>query len=232
MNATQDSNKCSKVCWLLGAVAGLVALIVLTGSLGLLLALVLGIVVLVIVALLLQRQFCNAEQSAPETAAEPTQAPAPAQDMAPAVAPEAPVAEPTPEEPVVASPAPEPAGVAVGSTQLPGEQELSARKGSWRYDAEPAQETDGAAPVRLDSARESGADDLKLIKGVGPKLEALLHSMGYFHFDQIAKWGVSDVAWMDDNLEGFKGRVSRDDWVAQAGILASGGETEFSKRNS
>jgi predicted flap endonuclease-1-like 5' DNA nuclease len=38
------------------------------------------------------------------------------------------------------------------------------------------------------------------------------------------------VAWVDQNLEGFKGRVSRDDWVEQAKLLAAGGETEFSKK--
>jgi predicted flap endonuclease-1-like 5' DNA nuclease len=38
------------------------------------------------------------------------------------------------------------------------------------------------------------------------------------------------VAWVDANLQGFKGRVTRDNWIAQAKILASGGETEFSKR--
>ena len=82
----------------------------------------------------------------------------------------------------------------------------------------------------MEGPRDGGADDLKKIKGVGPKLEKLLNSMGYWHFDQIASWSESDVAWVDENLEGFKGRVSRDEWVAQAGILAGGGETEFSKR--
>ncbi|MFT7107588.1 MAG: putative flap endonuclease-1-like 5' DNA nuclease [Yoonia sp.] len=35
---------------------------------------------------------------------------------------------------------------------------------------------------------------------------------------------------MDQNLEGFKGRVSRDTWVEQAGLLAAGGDTAFSKK--
>jgi NADH-quinone oxidoreductase subunit E len=38
------------------------------------------------------------------------------------------------------------------------------------------------------------------------------------------------VAWVDQNLEGFKGRVTRDTWVDQARLLASGAETEFSKK--
>ena len=54
--------------------------------------------------------------------------------------------------------------------------------------------------------------------------------MGFYHFDQIAAWTAAEIAWVDDNLEGFKGRVTRDEWVAQAAILAAGGETEFSKK--
>jgi len=61
-------------------------------------------------------------------------------------------------------------------------------------------------------------------------MEQLLHKLGFFHYDQVAKWTPAEVAWVDENLEGFKGRVSRDDWVSQAKILAEGGETEFSKR--
>ncbi|MFL4470833.1 NADH-quinone oxidoreductase subunit E [Tateyamaria armeniaca] len=88
----------------------------------------------------------------------------------------------------------------------------------------------GTKPAALDAARDGKADDLKMIKGVGPKLETLLNTLGFYHFDQIAAWSGDEVAWVDQNLEGFKGRVSRDNWVAQADALASGGETEFSKR--
>ena len=87
----------------------------------------------------------------------------------------------------------------------------------------------GIKPELLTEARGT-ADDLKLIKGVGPKLEALLHRLGVFHYWQIASWGTDEVAWVDEHLEGFKGRVSRDDWVSQARILAAGGETGFSSR--
>lgn len=79
-----------------------------------------------------------------------------------------------------------------------------------------------ARPAALASARDGGPDDLKLIKGVGPKLEALLHSLGFYHFDQIAAWTEAEVAWVDEHLEGFKGRVSRDGWVEQARALATG----------
>ena len=88
-----------------------------------------------------------------------------------------------------------------------------------------------ARPEALAAPRGGKADDLKRIKGVGPKLEALLNTLGFFHFSQVGGWTANEVAWVDQNLEGFKGRVTRDDWVAQAKILASGGETEFSARH-
>ena len=90
--------------------------------------------------------------------------------------------------------------------------------------------SEGTKPNTLEGPREGGADDLKQIKGVGPKLEGLLHSLGFYHFDQVAAWGAQEVAWVDANLEGFTGRVSRDEWVPQDKILARGGSTAFSKK--
>ncbi|MEM9971789.1 MAG: hypothetical protein AAF762_11925 [Pseudomonadota bacterium] len=91
-------------------------------------------------------------------------------------------------------------------------------------------EDEGVKPATLAEARDGGADDLKRIKGIGVKLEQLCNRLGFYHFDQIAAWTDEEVAWVDANLEGFKGRVTRDDWVAQAKLLAAGGETEFSKK--
>ncbi|MCA0921054.1 NADH-quinone oxidoreductase subunit E [Pseudooceanicola nanhaiensis] len=93
-----------------------------------------------------------------------------------------------------------------------------------------AAEGDGKKPQVMDAARDGGPDDLKMIKGVGPKLEGLLHELGVFHFDQVAAWGPEEVAWVDQNLVGFKGRVSRDNWVVQARQLAKGEMTEFASR--
>lgn len=85
-------------------------------------------------------------------------------------------------------------------------------------------------PEGLSAARDGRADDLKLIKGVGPVLEKLLHRLGFFHFDQIAAWTADEVAWVDSNLEGFHGRATRDDWIGQSRLLAAGGETAHSRR--
>ena len=152
----------------------------------------------------------------PEAVQEQIETEAEDQAARPDAAPEA--------EPETSAPAP------VASTPAPEtEPEIEAAPA-----VDTAVEAEGTAlpsrPEGLSAAREGGADDLKKIKGVGPKLEQLLHSLGFYHFDQIAAWGAAEVAWVDENLQGFKGRVSRDEWVAQAAQLAGGGETDFSKR--
>jgi predicted flap endonuclease-1-like 5' DNA nuclease len=83
------------------------------------------------------------------------------------------------------------------------------------------------APARMDGPRGGVADDLKEIEGIGPAMEKLCHDLGFFHFDQIAGWSPAEVAWVDQNLKGFKGRVSRDRWVAQAQFIQSNGLEAF-----
>jgi NADH-quinone oxidoreductase subunit E len=84
----------------------------------------------------------------------------------------------------------------------------------------PEAKAEAGRPPALEAPRGGKPDDLKQIKGVGPKLEKMLNEMGIWHFDQIASWGPGEVAWMDANLKGFRGRVSRDGWVEQARALA------------
>ncbi|WP_146190446.1 hypothetical protein [Palleronia abyssalis] len=112
------------------------------------------------------------------------------------------------------------------SSQLAGSQELADRKGDWKYEGDTDSQTKtaeiGTEPARMAEPREGGADDLKRIKGIGPKLEDLLHSMGIYHYDQIAAWSDQELAWIDENLEQFKGRASRDDWRPQAKELSGG----------
>ncbi len=77
-------------------------------------------------------------------------------------------------------------------------------------------------PEGLSAARDGKPDDLKQVKGIGPALEKLCNRLGFYHFDQLANWTAAEIAWVDENLEGFKGRVTRDEWVAQARDLAAG----------
>ncbi|WP_368183956.1 NADH-quinone oxidoreductase subunit E [Aestuariibius sp. HNIBRBA575] len=89
-----------------------------------------------------------------------------------------------------------------------------------KADAKPAAaDVAETQPETLAAARDGGADDLKLISGVGPKLEGVLNELGFYHFDQIAAWGPAEIAWVDNRLK-FKGRIERDNWMAQAAELA------------
>lgn len=74
--------------------------------------------------------------------------------------------------------------------------------------------------------KPSAVDDLKLISGVGPKIEGILHSLGIYTFAQVAGWKKAEREWVDGYLN-FKGRIERDDWVKQAKALAKGGVAEY-----
>lgn len=71
-------------------------------------------------------------------------------------------------------------------------------------------------PRILSAALYGKKDDLKLISGVGPKLERLLNKNGVFYFWQVASWSNRDIDVIDERLDAFKGRISRDNWVTQA----------------
>jgi NADH-quinone oxidoreductase subunit E len=89
-----------------------------------------------------------------------------------------------------------------------------------------------AKPSLDDKSRPTGierpatVDDLKLISGVGPKIEAILHSLGIYTFAQVAAWKKAERDWVDGYLN-FRGRIDRDDWVEQAKALAKGGVAEY-----
>ena len=70
-------------------------------------------------------------------------------------------------------------------------------------------------------------DDLLQLKGVGPKLNALLNGLGVTRFDQIAAWETHQIGEVDAHLGAFKGRILRDDWIEQAGLLAKGDIATF-----
>ena len=80
-------------------------------------------------------------------------------------------------------------------------------------------------PERL-TAAQGEPDDLKMIWGVGPKLEDMLNGMGFYHFWQVAQWGDEELNWVDRRLTGFRGRARRDKWVEQAERLQTGWRPE------
>ncbi len=69
--------------------------------------------------------------------------------------------------------------------------------------------------------KAAGGDDLSAISGVGPVIVKKLHSEGVTTFAQIAAWTDADVEAIEEKLS-FKGRVGREDWIAQAKELAKG----------
>ncbi len=87
----------------------------------------------------------------------------------------------------------------------------------------------GKRPAGFVSPRGGKADDLKLIRGIGPQNEGRLHALGIWHFAQIAAWTHDNVLWVGSYLA-FPGRIDREEWIAQAKVLASGGTTQFAAR--
>lgn len=84
--------------------------------------------------------------------------------------------------------------------------------------AEPT--VDAAETVKV-AATGDGPDDLSRIKGVGPKLKALLISLDVTSFDQIANWTDAEIDAIDAQLGRFEGRIRRDNWMEQAEFLAA-----------
>jgi predicted flap endonuclease-1-like 5' DNA nuclease len=85
----------------------------------------------------------------------------------------------------------------------------------------------GAGSARV--VRSAEIDDLKRIRGIGVLIEKRLNSVGIVSYGQIADWTNEDIDRVSASLD-FKGRIERENWVEQARILASGGQTEFSRR--
>ncbi len=73
-----------------------------------------------------------------------------------------------------------------------------------------------------DGATDGEPDDLKKIKGIGPKFEGDLNSKGVYYFRQIAAWKEADIEMVDALIDSFPGRIVRDEWVKQAKALAKG----------
>jgi predicted flap endonuclease-1-like 5' DNA nuclease len=78
--------------------------------------------------------------------------------------------------------------------------------------------SDAVMPEVL-SAPMGEADDLTILTGVGPKMAESLNKAGIYHFSQVAKWTEAEIAWIDENVTGAKGKAVKNDWVAQAAEL-------------
>lgn len=176
-----------------------------------------GIVILGIVWLLLRGR-----GDAPALPAKPEAKPVEAEK--PAVAPEPPVVSPPA---AVAKVAAKPAVKA----KAPARKPVAAKKPAAAKKATAPKKPAAAKPAPMTAIGVPGAvgapDNLLLLKGVGPKLNTLLVGLGVTRFDQIGGWSADDVAKVNAHLGNFAGRIERDNWVEQAGLLARGAIAEF-----
>lgn len=152
-----------------------------------------GVIVVAVIAVLLLVFLVRRKRGGPSPAQSPLVASL-AQEIAPTVTPPPPVA---PAEPEIAEPA--------FATPEAAEPEVAAT----------------AAPVAPPAVSADG-DDLRRLKGVGPKIVAVLHGEGITRFAQIAAWTDADLAAINAKLGSFAGRPQRDNWVEQARLLAAG----------
>ena len=113
----------------------------------------------------------------------------------------------------LAAAAAEPAAPAEKARTAPARKTPAA--GGPKAPAEPATPAPDGKPAGLPGPRGGKKDDLRQIKGIGPKTEATLNGLGIYHFDQIAAWDGATISWIDNHLA-FSGRIAREAWVAQA----------------
>jgi predicted flap endonuclease-1-like 5' DNA nuclease len=164
-----------------------------------------------------------APQAAPAPvpeAAAPNHAPAPVAEPPPAAAP----VTPEPAVDLAGSPLVGPASAALAPETAAAVSDV-ARLRSVRSEALLGEEGARAASMRA----MTDADDLKRIRGIGVLIEKKLNSLGITHYEQIANWTGADIERISRLLD-FKGRIEREAWIEQARILATGGQTEFSRR--
>lgn len=286
MSDNQNSLECNAICWGIAAFVGFVSMIMLYmfADFGALQAIFTGGLIGTVLGLVLSLFVCRDQKAAADLHSDEKPAQRYAREAAEdkdyrdgrtgggsGAAAAAAASTSAASKPAATAAETNPDFAMKTSQDLPGQSDLSARKGEWSYGAEnttpssfasvpeeaataaekkaPAKKkaapkkklapkkqaaaepaaASGDAPTLYTSASEGAADDLKLISGVGPKLEQTLNEMGIWYFKQVAVWGPSDIAWVDARLR-FKGRIERDDWMSQAKTLADGGETEFSAR--
>jgi NADH-quinone oxidoreductase subunit E len=154
-----------------------------------------------------------------------------AEKAAPLRASEAEVATEREREEAAERQAPEAAAKGSNGSGMPPTDEASGRRDEVMPDppGHPSGPTRAEVAGLLSGPRDGRPDDLTRIRGIGPKLQSVLNELGVYHYNQIAAWDAGQIAWIESQLGDFRGRVLRDDWVAQAKQLAEGGEPGAAK---
>jgi predicted flap endonuclease-1-like 5' DNA nuclease len=159
-----------------------------------------------------------------------------AEPSGPAPAAPAAVEAPAPQAAAPAQSAPAPVSAAAASAPAPAAGPAAGGDNGFPVsDVAHLRSVRSEALIGEEGARAQGrpfsdADDLKRIRGIGVLIEKKLNSLGITHFEQVANWTGADIERISRILD-FKGRIEREHWIEQARILATGGQTEFSRRN-
>ena len=60
-------------------------------------------------------------------------------------------------------------------------------------------------------------------------MQAQLNELGIRHFDDFRSLNAADLKTLNERL-GLAGRIEQENWLGQAQVLATGGETYYSRR--
>ena len=142
--------------------------------------------------------------------------------------PSEPVPERRPIPEVIAEPVPMP-GMDQAASPDQTEQEVQTPDAAIAPEVAPAPMPE-PAPIAAPPTTPPTGDDLSKIKGLGPKLQTLLPTLGLSTYAQIAALTEADLVKLDAQLGPFAGRPARDGWVEQAQYLAAGDVTGFEAR--
>ncbi|WP_424981410.1 hypothetical protein [Maritalea sp. S77] len=156
-----------------------------------------------------EEEASNVEKNAPTATAAKTAE----KDSVAEVAKKAPTPKTTAKKPAAKPAAAKPA------TKKPAAKAPAKKTAARKPAAKTAAKAVNDKPELLTAPRDGKKDDLKKIKGVGPKIESTLNEKGIYHYEQVAAWKRKDVKWFDEELS-FKGRIDREEWVKQAKALA------------
>jgi predicted flap endonuclease-1-like 5' DNA nuclease len=122
-------------------------------------------------------------------------------------------------------PAPAAPQASAAPPQRPPANRSAARRLAGAVERAQAEPVRAAAPTQirppdLPAPRQGQADNLRAIKGIGPKTESALNDLGIYHHDQIAAWTPGHIDWLEGRIA-LKGRIGREQWVEQAVLLAT-----------
>lgn len=96
-----------------------------------------------------------------------------------------------------------------------------------RTSPEPQSDTPPAVTTVPDDV-PAAPDALTLISSITPAREAELNELGVTNFGQIAGWTVEDVAHISVVM-GLGSRITRENWIEQAAVLARGELTAYAR---